>query len=66
MELVFFLFFFVSFPLACLWWPKKHAGVKTGGSASVSGNFSLVVVRRNLQEFFHYFVALAVKASGRI
>ncbi|GJV48312.1 hypothetical protein Tco_1438524 [Tanacetum coccineum] len=34
---------------------KKHLGVKTGGSASVGKDFSLVSVRCNWKEFFNPF-----------
>ncbi|GJV32858.1 hypothetical protein Tco_1393258 [Tanacetum coccineum] len=49
--------------MACLGQHQNHSGVETGGSASVSGDFSLV---SGLARVFISFVVLAVKASGRL
>ncbi|GJY27205.1 RNA-directed DNA polymerase, eukaryota, reverse transcriptase zinc-binding domain protein [Tanacetum coccineum] len=51
-------------PGTCLGRHQKHPGVKTGGSASVGGDFSLVSFIG--KSFFIPFVVLAVKVSGRI
>ena len=48
-------FLAVTFPGACMGLHQKHRGVKTGGMASVGGDFSLVLVICNWQEFFHPF-----------
>ncbi|GJV72549.1 hypothetical protein Tco_1492544 [Tanacetum coccineum] len=61
---VWFFSFIVSnlfhFLGACLGLHQNHSGVKTGGSASVSGDFSLI------EKFFIPFVDLTVKASDGV
>ena len=48
-------FLAVTFPGACMGLHQKHRGVKTGGMASVGGDFSRVLVFCNWHEFFHSF-----------